>query len=231
MKPSFVAGRAAIRRRRVVPFRRGFDRVGGFYGRFAVGAGKLGELKFHDVDLNDAVVSSTAAITETINIILQGVTESQRVGRKCTIRAVQWNYTWTLPVTAAATVGNGDVCRQILYLDKQANGDAAANSDILVLATDNQSFYNLANENRFVILMDKTISLNPLAAAGDGAANDTPQLVRYGHFSKKCNIPIEYSSTTGAIAEIRSNNLGVLLVTQNGVAGLTSKFRLRFSDN
>lgn len=220
---------------RVIRRQKGFARIGGYYGRYRPLMGRraqsLGELKFHDVALNDVVVASTGAVTATINIIPQGVTEKQRVGRKCTIKAVHWKYTVTLPTTAGATVTNGDVLRMILYQDKQANGETAVNSDILEDATDNLSFYNLANESRFVILLDKTVSINPMAAAGDGAANDTPQVTKSLEFNKRCSIPLEFDAATGAITEIRSNNLGVLLISQNAVCGFTSNFRLRYADN
>ncbi len=118
----------------------------------------------------------------------------------------------------------------IPYQDKQANGATIVNTDLIETANDNQSFYNVANQGRFRILYDHQINLNPLAAAGDGAVNDTPQLVRGGMFSKALNIPLEFSAGAGAITELRSNNIGVLLITQNGLAGFISNMRLRFSD-
>ena len=73
-------------RPRVVP---GYTRSSGFYGRFAK---PNGEMKFHDVDLDDAVIAAGANATASINLIAQGVTESTRVGRKCTITAINWRY-------------------------------------------------------------------------------------------------------------------------------------------
>jgi len=50
---------------------------------------------------------------------------------------------------------------------------------------------------------------------------------------KKCNIPIEYSGTTGAITEIRSNNI-FLLASSDGQADdlvtMVGNCRVRFSD-
>ncbi len=206
----------------------GVDRTGGYYGRYA---GRSGELKFHDVDLDDGSVAGAGTITATINIIPQGVTEVQRVGRKCTIKSVNWKYRCEIPeADAVATPATGDTVRIILFLDKQANGATAAVLDVLETASF-QSFRNLANSGRFNILMDKVVTLNYAGLASDGAGVvSQAKVIREGSFYKSCNIPIEFSSTTGAIGEIRSNNLSVLLISSDGVMVFTSKFRLRFSD-
>ncbi len=206
----------------------GVDRTGGYYGRYT---GRSGELKFHDVDLDDGSIAGAGTITATINIIPQGVTEVQRVGRKCTIKSVNWKYRCEIPeVDAVATPATGDTARIILFLDKQANGATAAVLDVLETASF-QSFRNLANSGRFNILMDKVVTLNYSGMASDGAGVvSQAKVIREGSFYKSCNIPIEFSSTTGAIGEIRSNNLSVLLISSDGVMVFTSKFRLRFSD-
>ncbi len=194
-----------------------------------------GELKFHDVDLDDAIVASTGTITPTINIIAQGVTESTRIGRKCVIKKIQWRYDIDLPLEQdKADIGQGDIVRVILYLDKQTNGAAAAVTDILETAN-YQAFRNLNNVSRFRILIDKTHSINRRVAAPDGTNTAGSPEVVVGTFTffKTCNVPIEYSEVAGGgvLTDIRTNNLGVLLISREGTAGFESKFRLRFSDN
>ncbi len=207
-------------------FRPGYDRTAGYYGRFS----KPGELKFFDLDIDDAVVAANGTIAQdSVNKIAQGVTEVTRVGRKCTIRAINWRWQIDLPILATANSSIGDVVRVILYLDKQANGATAAVTDILE-SDDYQSFNNLANKSRFRTLMDREYTLTAPSAAGDGAANDMSADRITDSFYKKCNIPIEFDATTGAITEIKSNNIGVLLLGLNGLAGFDSKMRLRFSD-
>ncbi len=204
-------------------FRAGYDRTVGYYGA----AQK--ELKFHDVDLDDATVATGGTVTASVNLIPQGVTEVQRIGRKCTIRSIGWRYQMTIPERdAAAQPGQGDVLRMIMYQDKQTNGATAAVTDILE-AADYQSFNNLVNKGRFRTLLDKTLTLNYSGLASDGAGVVSQALMfKSGTFFKSCNIPIEFDSTTGAITEIRSNNIGVLLLSGSGVAGFSSKIRLRF---
>ncbi len=185
-------------------------------------------MKFHDVDIDDAVVSVAGTIQAGVNLIPQGVTEKTRVGRKCVIRKIQWRWSSFLPSTS--TPGSTtDVVRMILYQDKQANGAAAGVTDILE-TDDYQSFLNLANSGRFKILVDRLISHVSKSGAYDGTNDQFGENVVNGSYYKNCFIPIEFDSTTGAVTEIKSNNLGVLLVGQTGVATFNSAIRLRFSD-
>ncbi len=190
----------------------------------------VGELKFHDVDLDDAVVATGGTVTPTIAIIPQGVTEIQRVGRKCTINAIGWRFSVSLPeVDGVATPPNPDTVRVLLFQDKQANKATAAVTDILESA-DYQSFNNLANKGRFRTLMDRTYAINYTTGLGIGADGDYTSVRVEDSFFGKCNIDIEYTAATGDIDEITSNNIGVLLISQAGVAKFDSKFRLRFTD-
>lgn len=213
------------------PFVPGRSRVGGFYGRYS---GVKAELKFHDIVVDDAQIATGGVIQNagTINIIPQGVTEIQRIGRKCTIKSIWWKYSLDIPeIDAQGDPGNGDQVRLILYQDKQCNGATATAGGILETAGGVRSFRNLANQGRFVILMDKlhTLSYQTLASDGAGLVSSS-NLRRNWSFYKRCAIPIEFDSTTGALTEIRSNNLGVLAVSAGGIARLQSEFRLRFSD-
>ncbi len=209
-------------------FRPGKDRTGGFYGRYAVGGG---ELKFHDVDLDDAVIASGGTVTASINLIAQGVTEKTRVGRKCTIRSINWRFNISLPERdAIADPEPAETVRVIMFQDKQCNGAAAPILQISEVQN-YQTFNNLANAGRFRTLVDRTYDMNAPALASDGAGvvSQTEWNVN-GTFFKKCNIPLEFDNTTGAITELRSNNIGVLLYSRSGIASFESKIRLRFSD-
>ncbi len=219
------------RKTTVVP---GVSRIGGFYGRFSGTRGKGGgELKFHDIEVDDAVVAAGATlVTDSINKIAQGTTESQRIGRKCVIKKIMFRYRVALPFQdAAATAKNGDSVRIIVFLDKQCNGATATTLGILA-ADDLHSFNNLANSGRFKILLDRVHDLNYQAMGSDNAGvMSQTGVVEEGTWFKDCNYPLEFDSTTGAITEIRSNNIGILLCGAQGEATFNSKIRLRFSDN
>lgn len=218
---------SVAKRRRFVP---GADRVGGYYGRYA---GRNAELKFHDLDIDDAVVASAGTVQQggSINVIIQGITESQRIGRKATIRSINWRYRTTIPERdAVSDPGPGETIRVILYQDKQTNGAISAVTDILETA-EMHSFRNLSNSGRYIIFLDKTIAMNYMTLASDGAGvTSQGEVIKEFVFNKNCAIPIEWSGTTGSIGETRSNTLGVLLISQAGLGGFESKIRLRFSD-
>lgn len=192
------------------------------------------EWKFHDLDVDDANVAAGGTIAEDSCLTIpEGNGESDRIGRKLTVRRIQWSYNLTIPALIGSASQSPDTVRVILYLDKQTNGAAATATGILESA-DFQSFVNLANSGRFRLLCDKlhTVKGSP-NGAGDGAANDFSANEQNYTFVRNVAIPIEYdnSATTGVITSMRSNNIGVLLVGKNGIASFESKMRFRYSDN
>ncbi len=225
-KRPYTRRRGALTKRQ-----RGYVRTTGFYGRFN-GATKSNELKFHDIAVADTTIAQGGVIQNSgsINLIAQGTGESERIGRKCNIRSINWRYLLQIP-ESTAQASTSDTVRVIMYLDMQANGATTEATGLDILETSTfQSFNNLANSGRFRILVDRTHDLNAEAAGGNGTAIETCRKAVSGTFFKKCNIPLEFSSTTGAITEIRSNNLGVLLVSRSGLALFSSQIRLRFAD-
>lgn len=216
--------RTNYKRRRFTP---GRDRSSGFYGRFS---GKSTELKFFDTTITDAEVSNGGTIFPSWNLIPQGVTESQRVGRKCTIRRIGFRYTTGLPaITNAQNSVEGETVRVIVFLDRQANGTAATVTDILETAQYN-SFNNLANSSRFRIMYDKRHDMNYFNTQTSGG-QDIDGTNISGSFFANVNLPIEFSSTTGVIGEIRSNNIGLLLISDSQQGYLEGRVRVRFSDS
>lgn len=199
------------------------------FGRFA---GPSQELKFHDLDIDDASITINGSIIEPSCLTIpQGTTESERIGRRVTVKNIHWKYNITFPAIATASAPEALTVRVIVYLDKQTNGAAATITGIL--ETDNyQSFNNLSNTSRFRILMDRVHTIRVSGGAGDGAANDFAGLALNAEWHKSCNIPIEYdnSFTTGVITTMRSNNIGVLLLGKGTAGVFDSKMRIRFSD-
>ncbi len=197
-------------------------------GRFANG----GELKFHDIAIDLAPVLTAGSILNagTVNIIAQGVLENQRIGRKCTIRKINWRYQIVLPNTASASE-TADTVRLIFFVDKQTNGLTATVGNILASANF-QAFRALENSGRFIILMDKTHKINTQGGIGGATLLFAENQQNYV-FNKTVNIPLEFdnSFSDGRLTTIRTNNFGVLAISQGAHAGLDSQLRLRFSDN
>lgn len=202
-------------------FRPGYDRTGGFYGK--------PELKFFDTVLGTNFANNGVIAELSLNLIPQGTTESERIGRKCTLVHIGWNWQCTAPAQTVSTSVGGNY-RMIMYLDKQCNGATAAVLDILK-ETEWRSFYNVANRSRFNILCDKIFTIQPTSGAGDTANQHYARTFKSGTWKKTVNIPLEFSSTTGVITELKSNNIGLLLISDSVVGNtfLSGSIRVRFT--
>jgi len=203
--------------------RPGYTRTSGYYGRYNR-PGSSSELKFFDTSINFSI-DTTGAIEAQLNLVPQGTTESQRIGRKITIKSI---------AIKGYIEGNGvastaQLVQMNLILDKQCNGAAAAYNDVYVSNSIN-AHRNMANSERFDVLKTWRIPINPQVTIIAG----TSFLPTYKNFKyyKKCNIPIEFNNTTGAIAEIRSNNLSLIAISAGGddTANFTATARITYSD-
>lgn len=181
------------------------------------------EQKFHN--FGSVIVPTTGGeIVDSINIIAQGSFPFQRVGRKVHLTSFGWR--WRLKMLSkTAANDSSDTVRIIIYLDTQCNGTAATVLDLLDDA-DFQSFNRLASRGRFRTLMDRTYTLTPNGAL---AAN-TLEVVINDSFYKKLDIDIEYDGVTGALSEITSNNIGMLMIGTDQLTTVSSNGRIRYTD-
>lgn len=207
-------------------FNKGYNRTSGYYGRFI---GPNAENKFFDTTLTfnfDATPEVPA--TGQLVLIPQGVTESTRVGRKCVVKSLQLRGTvlFTPGAAAAAASTNAYMC---LVLDKQCNGAAASYNDVMLGANIATGFTNLANSERFVTLKRMKWNLTSQAGATTAFSN----VAKAFDFYHKCSLPLEFSSTTGAITELKSNNLFLIAGTDgqtDDTVSMSGQCRVRFSD-
>lgn len=202
----------------------GYTRTGGSYGRYA---GRNAELKFFDT-ATSFLIDSTGEVPATgqLNLIPQGVTESTRVGRKCVLKSIQAR--WNLVLVPAASATSAVAYAIYVVLDKQANGAAASYADVFTGNQATEGLHNLSNSQRFVVLKKFVGVMQP----GAGATTAYNNAIKHIEFYKKCNIPIEFSATTGAITELRSNNVFLLAGSIYGddLITVTGNVRVRFSD-
>lgn len=213
-------------RRAVVP---GLTRSGGAYGRYGASARRMGlvpEKKFFDtaIAFDFDTTGEVPATGGQLALIPQGDTESTRDGRKAVIESVQIRGICAFTPGAAATATA--VTHLYLVLDTQCNGAAAAVTDVFTSTNLGTAMLNLNNSGRFRILKHWVQTWNPPAGVST-AYNTTAKQVE---FYKKCNIDMDWSSTTGALTEIRSNNL-FLIAGANAADDLVSfsgTCRLRF---
>ncbi len=195
-----------------------------------------GELKFFDTLKGGTTISETGTILDdSLNHIVQGVGEENRVGRKCTIRSVHFH--GTINNTASTVLGQTkNSVRIIVYVDKQANGATAAVADILEDVTElngYNSFRNLANSGRFRVLMDLRKALIIPAVAQTAAGTFSSYVNQWSwSFNKTLTLPVEFSGADGAIDKIRSNNIGILAIAADSddAPQVNYTCRVRFSD-
>lgn len=216
------------RNRNVNVYRAGTSRVGGFYGRYGRAArdrGLIPEKKFFDTALSFAIdATGEVPATGQLALIPQGDTETTRDGRQCTIKSI------TIRGVFEYVPGAGSLGQHIVYMclvqDTQTNGAAAAITDVFSSNNMSTNMHNLANSSRFIIIKRWEVQVRSNAGVATAYSGDAKQI----KYHKRCNIPMEYSSTAGAITEIKSNNLFLVagsyfgddLTTFNGTC------RLRF---
>jgi len=162
----------------------------------------LPEKKFFDTLINfnfDATAEVPA--TGQLALIPQGDTESTRDGRQCNVLSVQGRLLWTYAPAALATATTS--CFLYLIQDTQANGAAAVATDIFTSTNAGIALHNLSNSQRFITLKKWKKTFNPQAGVSAAYNNVTHSM----EFFKKIDMKMEFQGATGAITEIRSNNV------------------------
>lgn len=223
-------GKTTKKKRMVKP---GFTRRSGYYGRYNGTPGW--EKKWFDSDIPATQIPVGGSVFNSFNLVPQNTTSSGRIGRKITITDLHFNY-YLLKGAQSAYTG----FRVTVLLDKQCNGAAAAQGDVFQIAGDLTSYPNLANTGRFVFLYDKYIEVSAQTVATSTIAatvtttNTTGVVNRHYKWSKRVNIPIEFSDAAVSIATVKSNNLFLIVQQASGGAADSSidgVFRIRYSDS
>jgi len=164
---------------------------------------------------------------DTILAIPQGTTDVTRVGNKVTVKKVMLRGRFNL-LDQAKSNPNGCSMRVMIVWDKQANGTAGVDGSVVLEQNNVYGFNNLDNSDRFQILKDKWYTLNPMTQTGSTANGFAEKLVRIS--CNNLNIPIMYSGATGAIGEIKSNNIIILVGGSTVDATFLWTTRVRYTD-
>lgn len=163
------------------------------------------ELKFFDTALSfNFDTTGEVPATGQLVLIPQGDTESTRDGRKAIIKSIQIRGNVEYQPAAAANMDS--LAFLMVVLDTQTNGAAATISDVFTNSNMSTNLLNLNNSGRFRILMKKQWTFNATA----GVTTAYCQQIRQCEMYTKCNIPIDWNSTAGAITEIKTNNIFLL---------------------
>lgn len=202
---------------------RGYLRKVGYYGRYSGSPGQ--EVKFRDTNLDLQFGVAGFVSDAFMPDISQGTGESNRIGRYIKIKKIMMRYTIeiepdTTPALAPCTI------RMMIILDTQCNGSSTNVGDLLEAPAFIRSFNNMSNSGRFRVLADKYTTMNP-----SNFDLTTTTLARSGFWSYNKPILIEYSGTTGVLAEQRSNHVYIMLYADQALrARLLATIRYRFCD-
>jgi len=201
---------------------------GSYRARVAAASG--GELNFVDTNIGGISISTTGVLT-LLNGMAQGTTASTRIGRKITIKSIQWRFDCATSTNTTWTAN-----RYMIVQDMQPNGATAAFADIYDNATPS-TLRNISNMARFRVLFDSDEFIMVGDNGGVGVSNyDVDSLATAHKGYIKCNIPVQYNAgTAGTVADITTN--AVYFVTiGNGSTSLTDvnvqagTVRIRYSD-
>lgn len=183
------------------------------------------EVKFFDTAIS-TTLDATGEVPATggqLVLIPQGDTQSTRDGRVCTVRSVQirGEMNWA-PGAGAIASTHGYM---FLVQDKQCNGAPAAVTDVFTSTSLSNNLINMSNSTRFKILKKWVIPFNSPAGVTTAYGNQVKQIEYYA----KCNIPLQFSSTTGVIGELKSNNLFLIAgSTTDDLIAFEGQARVRF---
>jgi len=207
-------------------------RQGAVYGAAALKGRKSALLRYEEKKYFDTTLAfsfdTTGEVPATgqLALIPQGDTASTRDGRQCIVESIQVKGLAFFTPGAAA---NTSVETSYLYLvqDRQANGAAAAITDVFTGNNMVTNMVNLDNSKRFRILKKWVMVWNPMA----GVVGTLPYQVQEFEWFGACNIPLDFSGANGTIDELKSNNIflcaGGANFVDDGVT-VTGKCRLRF---
>lgn len=188
------------------------------------------EYKFIDTPTADNIIIDTGEVLQdSVVEVDQGTGEEQRIGRKITVKKISMRLKIELPTTSNPN-SSSDITRIVIVQDRQCNGTALTWTDVFEDANV-FSFMNLSNKNRFRILFDKAYATNSSAGSFDGTNDQFGSFYISDQWHKKLNIPIEYSGTGSAIADITSNNIALIACSENAVARFEGNIRVRYTDS
>ncbi len=229
--------RRRVRRRPRTRRRKANPRTGGFLGV---------ELKFYDQTLvNNALATNTdgsgieedPSATLLLNTVTQGDGESQRDGRRMTMKSIFVSGVVSTPGVADQTAPEEQTHIAIwLVLDKQTNGATITSENVFVNKSGGafggtSLMRNLQFTSRYRILDKVEFTLPTPAISGDSTNFDLFGTVTKWSLSANLkNMGVLFSNTTETVANIIDNSLHILATcTSLSMApAITYNSRLRF---
>lgn len=170
---------------------------------------KQEEIKFVD----NGVAFTTATLAGAITLlsgIAQGTDYNQRLGRQVNLKSCEFRI-WFNAV-GATTTNWFTHTRYILFIDRQSNATTPLVSEVLQSA-DYSAFKNVNTEDRFRILVDKTISSTQASNSTTISAVENTAVHKHHYITIGEK---QYFSNTGStVGSIDSGAIFALVITSN----------------
>ncbi len=209
-------------------------RVGGFIGM---------EKKFLDTTSTTtafttawAILAPTAGVTNCLSCPTQGTSESERDGRVYTIHSVHVRMTVTSVSTESQTAPVSPVAYRVcLVWDTQTNGAAITGTSVMDAGAteDLDSFRNLQNSKRFIILGDTGHVVAVRPGTNEGAINlfASSSFLRVHKFNKSFSkgIKVRCTGTTNNVSSVSDNSLSLIGLASLTAVTYTFETRVRFT--
>ena len=166
-----------------------------------------------------------------LNLIQSGTGSWNRVGRLVTMKSVRLRLSVKLTIASVTVNNQARKLRYVIVYDKQPNGTLPVKGDIFQYKTqdgtetgDWNGFLSYDNMQRFTILKDETVELNPQAGRlvnSTGAAQDNYELEKFVDCYLKLNHSTTFKSETApcTISDISTGALYLIYLTDVNDAG------------
>ncbi len=206
------------------------------------------EIKFYDQKLIDGVIAAPSdasageqdpSATVLLNTVVQGDGESNRDGRKITMRSIYVEGIITTAVQNSQSAADQQPSIFIaLVMDTQTNGATIASEDVFVnpgasAKTNAGPMRNLQQTRRFKILATRKFVMDLESMTNDTGATGgviiAGQTKRFSFF-QKLNTQVNFTGTTETVANIADNSLHIIAYASNTAQApkISYNCRLRF---
>ncbi len=172
---------------------------------------------------------------DCISVAAQGQAENQYQGKQYHINSLHIKGEVTRqPLEGQTTPASSLKCRIAVVQDTNTNGAALTPGDVFDTSqTDDLfAFRNLQHTKRFKVLMDKTITLSPIAM-NEGGVNSfaMSQVRRTFKFNRNFKVPLQINmkGTTAVVANVVDNSIHVIGIADDASVTIEYQARMRFS--
>lgn len=184
------------------------------------------ELKYDDNTLNVSLTQTGSS--QLVLTVAQGSDNTDRIGRKITIKSIQYDVVVSAATTELATYPNAsNVAKMLVVYDKQPNGALGAWSDVINSTNSIVTpfcFKNYDNIDRFDILAIEEFEIS------EGGPNNC----RRSRFIP-LSLETRFDGTGATISDIQTGSIFVAYADQNGLGAnfteMQGRFRVLYSDD